>query len=152
MIHYNAGVHAVARKKGKKKKKKGKKGMKQFQKVQVKSVSQRRASVSRNDIHNVSLSLDDRVQIVFIQVRRAAFYITFMSFFTVLSLRGLFDNNVFYLGNAIRDQMEHAELNEEHAPTWGKSFDDVATVEELYQWLQVNNACDKCRRVTPVIG
>ena len=28
------------------------------------------------------------------------------------------------------------EFKEEHSPTTGKTFRDVATVDELYQWLQ----------------
>jgi hypothetical protein len=64
-----------------------------------------------------------------------------MFFFSLLSLRGLFDNNVYYFANAIRDQLEHTEFSEEHSPTWGKSFDDLSSVEEWYQWLQVAYIC-----------
>ena len=56
-----------------------------------------------------------------------------MSFFTVLSLRGLLDTDIFYFGNNLKKVFTTAEFLEEHSPTWGKSFDDIATVEEYHQ-------------------
>lgn len=35
----------------------------------------------------------------------------------------------------IKGQFTTVEMLEEHSPTWGKNFEDVATVEEYWHWM-----------------
>jgi hypothetical protein len=63
-------------------------------------------------------------------------YIIFVLFFTADINRSLMDNDVFYFGRNIEGQFVQQELGQEFSPTWGKTFEDLATVEQFYQWLQ----------------
>jgi hypothetical protein len=91
-------------------------------------------------------------------------YITFMVIFTLLTTRDLSNPNIFHFGNNIQGQfagmasvrvspctphsfphcslttvhflpISGVEMKSEHSPSWGKNFEDVATVEEAYHWM-----------------
>ena len=68
-------------------------------------------------------------------VQEIVIYAIFMAFFTVSSLRGNFDADSFYFAENLRSQFG-VEFLEEHSPNTGKTFVDIATVEEWYQWMQ----------------
>jgi hypothetical protein len=68
-------------------------------------------------------------------VKDIIIYLIFMSFFTVSTLRGLLDTDIFYFGANLKGQFTGVEFLEAHSPSMGKTFDDIATVEEFNQWL-----------------
>jgi hypothetical protein len=116
-------------------------GLKQFKQKELtdQQHKQRKHTVDRNEINNTSQDLDTRVEIVLMHIKRSVVYALFMGFFTLLCFRGLLDPNMYYLSNAIRSQLENNEFQEIHSPTLGKSFANISTVEEWYQWLQVSD-------------
>ena len=60
----------------------------------------------------------------------------FICIYSFVSLRGMNDPHAYYLNKAVQDQFLYVEYPEHFAPTWGKHFDELTTVEEFYQWLQ----------------
>jgi polycystin 1L2 len=63
-------------------------------------------------------------------------YLVFMCFFTLATLRDLNDTDIYYFGHQLKAQLAKMEFNEAHSPTFGKTFEDLATVEEFYHWMQ----------------
>jgi hypothetical protein len=63
-------------------------------------------------------------------------YILFLCLYTWYSIRYLSDPDFYYFGANIKDQLVGNELNEDHSPTFAKTFNDLSSVEEVYQWLQ----------------
>jgi polycystin 1L2 len=63
-------------------------------------------------------------------------YLIFMGFFTLATLRDLNDTDIYYFGHQLKSQLAKMEFNAEHSPSFGKTFEDLATVEEFYQWMQ----------------
>jgi hypothetical protein len=59
----------------------------------------------------------------------------FLFIFTVWSAQHVKSSGAFWLTQGISSQAVEQEFRTEDAPTWGKSFQDVATVQELYQAL-----------------
>jgi hypothetical protein len=68
-------------------------------------------------------------------IKNIIIYICFMFFFTLSTTRGILDDDVFYFGNNLKGQLVGVEMSQEHSPTWGKTYEDVGTVEEFYHWL-----------------
>jgi hypothetical protein len=68
-------------------------------------------------------------------VKDIIIYLVFMSFFTVSTLRGLLDTDIFYFGANLKGQFTGVEFLEAHSPSVGKTFEDIGTVEEFNQWL-----------------
>jgi hypothetical protein len=69
------------------------------------------------------------------EVKEIFIYILFMICFTMYTVRGTLDANVFYFGEQLKGQLFGVEMKAEHSPTFGKNFNDVATVEEWYHWM-----------------
>ena len=63
-------------------------------------------------------------------------YLAFMCFFTLSTLRGLNDTDFYYFGHQLKSLLAQMEFNAVHSPSFGKNFEDLATVEEFYQWMQ----------------
>jgi hypothetical protein len=68
-------------------------------------------------------------------ISEALVYFAFMLFYVPYTMKGLFNSDLYYLMEGIRDEYVGVEMLEEHAPTFGKTFDDIANVEEYYHWL-----------------
>jgi hypothetical protein len=69
-------------------------------------------------------------------LREMLIYCCFMVAFTITTVRGLNDADVYKFGANIEGQLAGVEMLPEHSPTWGKNFNDISTVEEYYHWLQ----------------
>jgi hypothetical protein len=69
-------------------------------------------------------------------LRDIVLYLTFLVFYSTYTLRGLTDDNIFFFGENIKGQFAGVEFLEHHSPTMGKTFEDIGTVDELYQWMQ----------------
>jgi hypothetical protein len=69
-------------------------------------------------------------------LRDIVLYLTFLLFYSTYTLRGLTDDNIFFFGENIKGQFAGVEFLEHHSPTMGKTFADIGTVDELYQWMQ----------------
>eukprot|EP00935_MAST-01C_sp_MAST-1C-sp1_P002144 g2144.t1 len=67
--------------------------------------------------------------------KEASIFVVFMCFYCPLTMRGLYDSDIYTFTENLRGQLETVEMLPEHSPTWGKTFRDVATVEEYYHWL-----------------
>jgi hypothetical protein len=70
------------------------------------------------------------------RIRDILIYAVFLVVFTLADVIPYQDEDRFWLVNNLRGQFQDVEFGEEFSPTWGKSMKDVATVEELYQWMQ----------------
>jgi len=70
------------------------------------------------------------------RLRHSCIYIIFMVFYCFEGLRYLLDAEVYYLKSHIEDQFSGNEFSKEHSPTTGKTFHDITTIDEWYQWLQ----------------
>jgi hypothetical protein len=70
-----------------------------------------------------------------IVIKNIIVYICFMFFFTLSTTRGVLDDDVYYFGANLRGQLVDVEMGAEHSPQFGKTFNDIATVEEYYHWL-----------------
>ena len=46
-------------------------------------------------------------------------------------MRGLRSSENFYFGEAMRSLFTQVEMLPEHSPTWGKTYRDILTVEEV---------------------
>jgi hypothetical protein len=68
-------------------------------------------------------------------VRAFGVYLVFMAFFTLLTTRGLTDRSVFLMHEQLENQLTRVEFKPAHAHV-RKTFGDIATVQEFYQWLQ----------------
>eukprot|EP00936_MAST-01D_sp_MAST-1D-sp1_P001300 g1300.t1 len=68
-------------------------------------------------------------------VREIVIYLLFMIFYVAATMGGLTSSETFYLTDAIREQFAGVEMHKWYAPTFPKTFRDVATVEEYYHWL-----------------
>ena len=68
-------------------------------------------------------------------MREILIYIVFMIFYSALTFRGLWDADIYAFGANIKGQLTGVEFNQEHSPTWGKTFNDIATAQEFYHWL-----------------
>jgi hypothetical protein len=62
-------------------------------------------------------------------------YLVFISVY-IASTSNHFDQNIFFFSNSLKSQFTGVEMQEQFSPTFDKSFEDVATVEEYYHWLQ----------------
>jgi hypothetical protein len=69
-------------------------------------------------------------------IKSIVIYIIFMGVYTAATLRDVVNDDRFYFSNTLKGQFTENEFSEEFSPTWGKSFNDIATVEEYYQWMQ----------------
>eukprot|EP00937_MAST-01D_sp_MAST-1D-sp2_P003490 g3490.t1 len=63
-------------------------------------------------------------------------HVIFIIFFTALTLRDSFDDNIFFFGDKLREQYGGVEFSTEHSPSWGKAWEDVSTIEEFHEYLQ----------------
>eukprot|EP00937_MAST-01D_sp_MAST-1D-sp2_P002744 g2744.t1 len=71
-------------------------------------------------------------------VKELVLYMLFMIFFTVTTTRYVgteTGNAVYQFGNGLRDQLTGVEVHSSHSPSFGKTFFDVATAQELYHWM-----------------
>jgi hypothetical protein len=62
-------------------------------------------------------------------------YLAFIAIY-ICSTVNYFDPMVFFFSNSLKSQFLGVEMQERFSPTFAKTFDDVATVEELYHWFQ----------------
>ena len=58
-----------------------------------------------------------------------------MIFFTLQTTRGLMDENIYFFGRNLKAQLTEVEFKPQHSPQFGKTFYDIATVEEFYHWM-----------------
>jgi hypothetical protein len=70
------------------------------------------------------------------EIRAILVYMTFIVFYIASTSEAFATHNVFFFANALKSQFMGVEMREEFSPTFDKAFDDIATVEELYHWLQ----------------
>eukprot|EP00949_MAST-11_sp_MAST-11-sp1_P000021 g21.t1 len=70
------------------------------------------------------------------KMRSICVYFVFLAVFTVGFLAPFQNEDKYHFLNNLRTQFSHVEFDEEDSPTWGKTMDDVATVNEMYQWLK----------------
>jgi hypothetical protein len=68
-------------------------------------------------------------------LRQIIIYIIFIAVFTLHSIRGTMNANNFFFAHNIQGQFAGVEVAWEHSPSFAKTFDDVATVEEAYHWM-----------------
>eukprot|EP00937_MAST-01D_sp_MAST-1D-sp2_P006573 g6573.t1 len=62
-------------------------------------------------------------------------YVIFLVLFTLGTVRNLDNADAYWFGANIRGQLAGVEFLEKHAPTFGKNFEDIGTVQEVYQWM-----------------
>jgi hypothetical protein len=79
---------------------------------------------------------DEHRLVVRNQIQEILLYVIFLALFSFSTLSAVNDPNIFYFSEGIRNQLEDVEFSQEDAPTWNKSFKDIATVLEYHQWLR----------------
>ena len=62
-------------------------------------------------------------------------YFIFLIIYTYATLMPTSSEDLFYFQNDLKGQFTGVEFLPEHSPTWGKTFNDVATVGEYTHWL-----------------
>jgi hypothetical protein len=67
-------------------------------------------------------------------VKRITLYFVFLFFYTIQSVAGLHADN-YWLGANVIGQFGGNEFMQPHSPTFGKTFTDIASVEEVYHWM-----------------
>jgi hypothetical protein len=67
-------------------------------------------------------------------IRNIVVYFLFMIVFGMDTASGLRDDRKFYFAENLKQQFIGVEMQQQFSPTWGKNFQDVATVEEYYHW------------------
>ena len=70
------------------------------------------------------------------RIRSIFRYIVFLSAFMMMLLRDLTDADVFTFADNVKRQFTDPTFLPEHAPTDRKTFSDIGTVGEFYQWLE----------------
>ena len=70
------------------------------------------------------------------KVKDIVLYGVFMVFFSYSSSSEWFNSDRWYYAHNVKEQFTGVEFLEHHSPTLGKTFEDIATVEEWYQWMQ----------------
>lgn len=70
------------------------------------------------------------------EIKEIVLYIVFMFFFTIATTGGLFDTSNYIFGNVLKESLTGVEMQEQYSPSFAKTFNDVATVEEWYQWME----------------
>jgi hypothetical protein len=68
-------------------------------------------------------------------IREIFVYFFFIFFQTWWLNNEYYGSDNFRMADHITNQFAGVEMAEHHSPTWGKTFKDVATVQELYQWM-----------------
>jgi hypothetical protein len=79
---------------------------------------------------------DDRLKESVAAIKAIVVYLVFMVLFTLDTATDLTDDRHFYFAENLKQQFIGVEMQQQFSPTWGKTFQDVATVEEYYHWLQ----------------
>lgn len=69
-------------------------------------------------------------------VREMCFFTMFALLFTFTTLLNRNDQEIYFFTEAVRNQLVAVEFPGDVVPNTAKTFEDVATVEELYQWLE----------------
>jgi hypothetical protein len=67
-------------------------------------------------------------------IREIILLLIFLVLYTTLTMRNVFDHNIFDYGHAVRSMFIDDELLPEHAP-WGQNFNDIENVDEYKYWL-----------------
>ena len=62
-------------------------------------------------------------------------HLMFLLFFSLMVMRNLGNQDVYWTEFALTSQAVEMEFMEQDAPTWGKAFKDVATVQEFGQCI-----------------
>ena len=61
---------------------------------------------------------------------------TIFVFVSTYNVVGIWNEDNYHFEQGLRTQFTQTEFNHQDSPSWGKSFEDIATVLELYQWLR----------------
>lgn len=69
------------------------------------------------------------------KVKEICIYLWFLLFFTLSSIVIVQNQDIFHFGNHIREQLVEKEFSFEHSHV-RKTFQDIATWEEFYQWME----------------
>jgi hypothetical protein len=63
-------------------------------------------------------------------------YIVFIIVYVCSTSESIASRSIFFFSDALKSQFLGVEMKEEFSPSFDKTFADIATVEELYHWLQ----------------
>jgi hypothetical protein len=85
---------------------------------------------ARNAGENAEMPIDESEVL-----RQIIIYIAFICVFTLHTIRGTTNANNFFFAHNIQGQFAGVEVAWAHSPSFAKTFEDVATVEEVYHWM-----------------
>ena len=69
------------------------------------------------------------------RLRSLVVYLVFVAAYTYSTVKPISSEDIFWFQENLKDQFTTVEFRPEHSPTFGKTFTDVATVQEWNQWL-----------------
>jgi hypothetical protein len=69
------------------------------------------------------------------EIRGILIYISFIIVYMCSSM-DYSNPNIYFFSSSLKSQFLGVEMQEQFSPTFAKTFDHVATVEELYHWFQ----------------
>lgn len=70
------------------------------------------------------------------EIQAIILYVVFIIVYIASTSDHLVPNDNYYFAASLRSQFIGVEMQEQFSPTFDKTFPDIATVEELYHWLQ----------------
>jgi hypothetical protein len=85
---------------------------------------------------DVKAAAAKRVQTHDNEMSKILVYIVFLFLFTVQSTRALTEPDYYFFAANLKSQFIGVEFLPQHSPTFGKTFDDITTVEEFYNFLE----------------
>ncbi len=70
------------------------------------------------------------------RIRDIIIYMTFLLVYWAAAIVPFQNEDRFYFVEGLKGQFYEVEFGPDFSPTWGKAMKDVATVEEMYHWMQ----------------